>query len=619
MDAAQGTREYTVHLAIQAVLMTLARPWGSSLLYLENTMPAGNLAVISLCVLGLVLTLSGLHFSVLQAVEVTTIQTLIEQYAADEKTLDNRFQIPLDQAANRTRALVLDEWRKKLHAIEFANLDRVNQIDYLLLRTEIDYMIEKRQLDTVRDNEAAALLPYAQPLIEFCKRREDVEPIEPRQLADILSTVSGQVDKQLESILPLDPLDASPQANQRRLRALRAAELIQALDSSLREADQFYTGYDPLYSWWVRQPMQELRERLDRHRLALREKVVALSDADRQKIVGLPIGAEGLKLELQHEWIAHAPAELVALAEREMAWCEEQMLVASDQLGFGNDWRAAVEHVKQKHVQPGQQPALIRELAWEAMRFLESHDLITVPPLAANGWRMNMMSPERQRVNPYFLGGDSIIVSFPTDAMSHEDKVMSMRSNNEHFARATVHHELIPGHHLQYYMLARYRPYRRIFSTPFWIEGWALYWEMLLWDLDFAHEPEDRVGMLFWRKHRCARIIFSLRYHLGTMTPEACVDYLVERVGHERAAAEAEVRRSIMGGYGPLYQAAYMLGGLQLRSLHSELVQGGRMTNREFHDSVLHEHSIPIELLRSYLMDVPLTAESRPSWRFADD
>ena len=301
-----------------------------------------------------------------------------------------------------------------------------------------------------------------------------------------------------------------------------------------------------------------------------------------------------------------------------MAWCDEQMAAASAELGCGDDWRAALDLVKSKHVQPGEQPALIRDLAWEAIHFLEAHDLVTVPPLAASGWTMSMMSPERQRVNPYFLGGDTIIVSFPTDTMTHDEKLMSMRSNNEHFARATVHHELIPGHHLQYYSLARYRPYRALFATPFWMEGWALYWEMQLWDLDFARNAEDRVGMLFWRKHRCARIVFSLSYQLGTMTPEQCIDYLVERVGHERSAAAAEVRRSIMGGYSPLYQAAYMLGGLQLRSLHAELVQSGRMSNREFHDAVLREHSIPIEVLRNYLTDQPLTRETSPSWRFAE-
>ena len=103
------------------------------------------------------------------------------------------------------------------------------------------------------------------------------------------------------------------------------------------------------------------------------------------------------------------------------------------------------------------------------------------------------------------------------------------------------------------------------------------------------------------------------------MTPEECVSYLVERVGHEPSAAAAEVRRSIMGGYSPLYQAAYMLGGLQLRKMHAELVQSGKLTNREFHDAVLHEHSIPIEVLRLYLTDQPLDANMSPSWRFADE
>src|SRR5262245_9275861 len=65
--------------------------------------------------------------------------------------------------------------------------------------------------------------------------------------------------------------------------------------------------------------------------------------------------------------------------------------------------------------------------------------------------------------------------------------------------------------------------------------------------------------------HRAARIIFSLSFHLGQMTPEECIDYLVKRVGHELDNATAEVRRSFNGTYSPLYQAAYMLGGLQYR------------------------------------------------------
>jgi hypothetical protein len=102
------------------------------------------------------------------------------------------------------------------------------------------------------------------------------------------------------------------------------------------------------------------------------------------------------------------------------------------------------------------------------------------------------------------------------------------------------------------------------------------------------------------------------------MTPQEAIDFLVERVGHERRNATAEIRRSFATSYSPLYQAAYMLGGLQLRALHKELVDSGRMTNRQFHDAVLKENSIPIDLIRASLTKRTLTRDDAPRWRFYD-
>jgi hypothetical protein len=275
--------------------------------------------------------------------------------------------------------------------------------------------------------------------------------------------------------------------------------------------------------------------------------------------------------------------------------------------------------VKTRYVEPGRQTELTRSLALEAIEFVESRDLVTVPPLAKEVWRMEMLSPEQQKVAPFYLGGEVIRVAFPTDVMTHEDKMMAMRGNNVHFSRAVVHHELIPGHHLQGYMSARYNPHRRAFATPFWSEGNAVYWEMVLWDLGFPQTPEDRVGMLFWRMHRAARIIFSLNVHLGTMDGAQAIDFLVERVGHERANATAEVRRSLNGSYPPLYQAAYMLGALQFRALQQELVESGRMSIRDFHDAILQGGSMPVEMVRARLLDIPLTRDHVPQWRFGGD
>jgi uncharacterized protein (DUF885 family) len=141
---------------------------------------------------------------------------------------------------------------------------------------------------------------------------------------------------------------------------------------------------------------------------------------------------------------------------------------------------------------------------------------------------------------------------------------------------------------------------------------------MRLWDAGFPKSAEDRVGMLFWRSHRCARIRFSLGFHLGQLTPEQCITMLVDEVGHERDNAEAEVRRSFNGSYEPLYQCAYMLGALQFRALQKELVGRGRMTDRQFHDAVLHSGNMPVEMVRALLTNEPLTRDFKTSWRFYD-
>jgi dipeptidyl aminopeptidase/acylaminoacyl peptidase/uncharacterized protein (DUF885 family) len=336
---------------------------------------------------------------------------------------------------------------------------------------------------------------------------------------------------------------------------------------------------------------------------------------DSSGIAGRPIGREALLAELKHELIPYTPEELINIAARENEWCQAELLKASREMGFGDDWQKAVEKVKTMHVAPGDQPYLIRDLAWEAINYLREHNLVTVPPLAAETWGLQMMSPQRQLINPFFTGGNEISVSFPTDTMTHDQKLQSMRGNNIPFARATVHHELIPGHNLQFFMASRYRPYRRLFSTPFWGEGWALYWEMVLYSRGFPKTPEDRVGFLVWRKHRCARIVFSLSFHLGRMRPQECIDYLVANVGFDPHNAAAEVRRSFEGAE-PLYQAAYMLGGLQFRGLRAELVDSGKMTDREFHDAILHAGNMPVVMVRALLTNQELTKDDVPDWRF---
>jgi uncharacterized protein (DUF885 family) len=496
-----------------------------------------------------------------------------------------------------------------LRNIDFESLSQEDRVDYVLLRTELENEREQLDIRATRRAQTLALLPYLKALVAVLEPGQRLEPRDPAQLADVLDRLRLEVREAQEKL-------GDVARAERRSVVLRAAREVEELRGALSEWLRERDGYDPQFRWWATKPAERLREALDAHARWLRDEIAKVPADDDETIVGDPIGREALLAELRGAWIPYSPEELLEIADRELAWCERELVRAAQDMGLGDDWRAALERAKQDHVAPGEQPALIRELAEEATRWVEEQGLVTVPSLAKETWRMEMMTPERQLVNPFFTGGEVISVSFPTHDMDHERKQMSLRGNNRHFSRATVHHELIPGHHLQQFMTSRYATHRRVFATPFWTEGWALWWELLMWERGFQKSPENRMGMLFWRTHRCARIRFSLSFHLGLWSPQECIDFLVERVGHERENAAGEVRRSFNGSYGPLYQIAYMVGALQLRELHRELVVAGKMSARDFHDAVLQGGNMPIELVRARLAGTPLTREQRTSWRF---
>jgi uncharacterized protein (DUF885 family) len=569
------------------------------------------------------------------------MRPVIEGFFADRTNLQRTYGIESSNSRRARLAKFYASWTDRLAALPFDTMPQDGKVDYMLLRNYIDHERRRLDLDAAELSSIASFTPFSGTVIDLEEARRRMDPVDPEKAAQALSALARKVDETRRALEPQARAGQPPPDNQRRVLASRAAREVAALRNTLRTWFTFYDGYDPLFTWWASEPYKAADTALQTYQTFLRERLAGLRPAaqpetqraggppsgrvsptagaragESDDIIGNPIGREGLMNELAFEMIPYTPEELIAIAGRELAWCEEQMRAASRQMGFGDDWKKALEKVKTLHVDPGKQPELIRMLAAEAEKFLDDHDLVTVPALARETWRMEMMSPERQLVNPFFTGGEVISVSYPTAGMSYEQKMTTMRGNNVHFSRATVFHELIPGHHLQIYMGQRFRPYRSMAgNTPFITEGWALYWELLLWDLGFQKTPEDKVGALFWRMHRCARIIFSLSFHLGKMTPEECINFLVDRVGHERENAAGEVRRSFGGAYSPLYQAAYLLGGMQLYSLRKELVDSKKMTDRQFHDAVLRENRLPVELIRAALANRPLTRDYKTSWR----
>lgn len=540
---------------------------------------------------------------------VTEMYSFHVGYDEDEGSLKRFYTIVGSPARRERLKKFYSDSKTQLEKLPFEQMNVGGKVDWLLLKRDIEEKLYQLDAEDAAYNKLAKYVSVAAPLYEIEKLRtrgihlksEEVA----KQLADIRKAVIDMTGKlKQEPNLPI-------------ALANRAEEIVKGQQAALKSVFDFYNGYDPQFTWWVTKPYQKLDTALMKYTAQLKLKVdnSLLPKDDGSGIIGVQIGREELIRLLQYENIPYSPEELIDIANKEFAWCDAELLKASREMGFGDNWKQAQEKVKQSYVPEGYQPEAMLKLYNESVDFLKKNNLITIPPIAEETWRMRMIPPKQQLVSPFFLGGEVLQISYPTGEMDHSDKLMSMRGNNPHFSRATVHHELIAGHHLQGFMNNRYKPYRNYY-TPFWIEGWALYWEFILWDMKFPQSPEDRIGMLFWRMHRCARIIFSLNYHLGKWTPQQCIDFLVDRVGHERANAEGEVRRSFTANYGPLYQLAYMTGAFQFYALKKELVDSGKMTYKQYHDAVMHENSMPVEMVRAILTNQPLTRDFKTSWRF---
>lgn len=562
-------------------------------------------------VLFLVFLFTG-HSLPAQTGDAGKLYGFINQYNADVQMLQRKYVIKHSpEYFNRMKRFYTD-WLDRLKKQPFSTYTTSDKVDYLLLKRNI----QKEQSQLLNDEQQYTSLlpaiPFAKHITSFEAKRRVGQQQPGKEVAQSFVQLKEEV---LQTMQQLET-GAALSAQQFQQASVTVSDLRRAFN----EAFKFYDGYDPQLTRDAKPSYLEADTTLGSYIAWLKKKAIAVQQKDDGSgIIGNPIGREALIRDLQYEMIPYTPEQIQAIAMQEFAWCDKEMLKASQQMGFGNNWKAALEKVKTNYVEIGKQPELAKFLAEEAIQFIEQRQLVTIPEMAKEGWSMRMLTPAEQKFAPFFLGGAQILIAYPTEDMNEADRMMTLRGNNRHFSRAVVHHELIPGHNLQYYMNSRYKPYRSPFRTSFWGEGWALWWEMLLWDNNFATTPEDKIGMLFWRMHRCARIIFSINYHTNKWTPKQCIDFLVDRVGHEPANAEAEVRRSFASTYGPLYQVSYMLGGLQFKALHKELVGSGKMTNKVFHDRILQENSMPIEMVRAVLINQPLKENHVTGWTFAGE
>jgi uncharacterized protein (DUF885 family) len=165
--------------------------------------------------------------------------------------------------------------------------------------------------------------------------------------------------------------------------------------------------------------------------------------------------------------------------------------------------------------------------------------------------------------------------------------------------RTLAYHEAVPGHHFQLAIQQQQEDlpfFRRLAPVPAYTEGWALYAERLAWELGFQDDPYDNIGRLQAELLRAVRLVVDTGIHSMRWTREQAIDYMWANTGMAESDVVVEIERYfVMPGQATAYKVG-MTKILELRALaQSEL--GDRFDIRDFHDVILTNGSMPLNLL----------------------
>jgi uncharacterized protein (DUF885 family) len=167
---------------------------------------------------------------------------------------------------------------------------------------------------------------------------------------------------------------------------------------------------------------------------------------------------------------------------------------------------------------------------------------------------------------------------------------------------AIAYHEGVPGHHLQFSIaqeLTGLPPFRKYnLDLNAYTEGWAFYSERLGKEVGFYQDPYSEYGRLQNEMWRAVRWVVDTGVHSQHWTRQQMVDFFHAHTAMDDENINTEVDRYIAW---PAQALSYKMGQTKILELRARAQKelGGKFDIRTFHDAVLDQGPLPLDLLEA--------------------
>jgi uncharacterized protein (DUF885 family) len=523
---------------------------------------------------------------------------------------DHRFDGRLTDYSPEARAKELatqKEFREKLNAIDGSQVTGANNVDFRILKENIDYKIfQAEELKEPLWNPLVYNQSLANSLYLLVAR--DFAPPEKR-IPNLRQRMEGipRVIAQAKANLQHPPRAHTETAIEQTQGAINLVR--EGLAPLLDRAPQMKKEVAPL--------QEKTAAALEDYKKWLEKDLLPRSDGD------FRLGADKFRKKLRFALASDLSMEEIMkraqtdLQQTQTAIYETALPLYKKYFQKADDRTLADKHkvtaaVLDKLAEQRPDDATVvgyaQKIVAEATDFVKQHNLVTVPEVPLDVIAM----PEFKRgvaiaycdsPGPLEKNGKTYFAVAPTPKdWTKERKESFFREYNNYMIRDLTVHEAMPGHYLQLAHANEFRAptlVRAIFQSGTFVEGWAVYCEQMMVEQRYGG-PEVKMQQLKMRLRAICNAILDQSIHAGNMSEKEAMDLMTKEAFQQEGEAVAKWKRARLTS---AQLSTYFVGvseHLDLRDLAKKKA-GASFDQKKYNDQVISYGSPPVKYVRELM------------------